>query len=95
MKKNSKTVKILIIILLIPIVLLIGLAVFHRCRMSADRKFAEKCGYINPVSVGNYSLNMARFGNENADHKIVALSGMGPGFPVEIRKMTTELEKDY
>ncbi|MBR4582011.1 MAG: alpha/beta hydrolase [Lachnospiraceae bacterium] len=95
MKKHNKIKKIILFILAALAVLLIGLAVFHRCKLAADKKNAEKNGYYNLVSAGNYSLNVVRFGKEDAGEKIVVLSGMGPGFPVEMRQMSSELEKNY
>ena len=91
--KKKKKVGIMIIIVLA--VLLAGLSVFHQIKLSSGRKLAEKNGYYNLVSVGDYSLNVVRFGKENSESKIVVLSGMGPGFPVEMRKMTSELEQEY
>jgi pimeloyl-ACP methyl ester carboxylesterase len=94
--KSHKTLKKVIIIIFSSLaVLLIGLIIFHQIKLAGNRKLAEQNGYYNLVSVGDYSLNTVRFGKENAEHKIVVLSGMGPGFPVEMRQMSSELEKEY
>ena len=95
-KKSHKNIKkVILSIVVVLAVLLIGLAVFHRVKLSSDKKFAEQNGYYNLVSTGDYSLNAVKFGKADAGQKIVLLSGMGPGFPVEMREMTSELEKDY
>lgn len=92
--KSHKTLKKVIIIIFSSLaVLLIGLIIFHQIKLAGNRKLAEQNGYYNLVSVGDYSLNTVRFGKENAEHKIVVLSGMGPGVPVEMRQMSSELEK--
>ena len=94
--KRKKPIGIIIIIVIIVFaVLLIGLMVFHQIKKTSGRKLAETNGYYHLVSVGDYSLNVVRWGEENAAHRIVVLSGMGPGFPVEMRKMTSELEQEY
>ena len=90
-----KMKKAVLLIIIVPVVLLTGLILFHQIKMASGKKLAEKNGYYNPVSVGDYSLNVVRVGKENSDSKIVVLSGMGPGFPIEMRKMTSELEKEY
>ena len=52
-------------------------------------------GYYNPVSVGDYSLNVAKFGSENANHTIVGLAGLGMGdYSLTARQMTACLEED-
>lgn len=51
--------------------------------------------YYNPVSVGDYSLNVAKFGNENGKHTIVALAGLGMGdYSVTARQMTKLFEEE-
>jgi len=59
------------------VALLAGLFIFHKIKHSADMKFLAEQGYYNPVSVGDYSMNVAKFGNENGRGNIIVLSGMG------------------
>lgn len=92
MKTHSKKKKIALTIILILLAIMVGTSVFHRIKLSSDLKFAKNNGYYDLISVGDHSLNIVKSGNENADRKIVVLSGMGPGFPVDMRKMTTEFE---
>ena len=95
MKSHKTLKKVVILVFLVIVFLLIGLVIFHRCKLASGRKIAEQNGYLNLVSAGDYSLNVVRFGNENSKQKIVVISGMGPGFPVEMRRMSEELEKEY
>ena len=45
--------------------------------------------------MGDYSLNVAIFGNENGKHTIVGLAGLGMGeYSVSARQMTACLEED-
>ena len=60
-----------------------------------ERVLLKEKGYYNPVSVGEYSLNVTRFGNELGKHTIVGLAGLGMGdFPITARRMTARLEPD-
>lgn len=95
MKSRSKIKKIAGGILIGLAAVLVGLLVFHRCKLAADMKFLQESGYYNLVQTDKYALNVVRLGNENTGHKIVVLSGMGGGFPIQMRKMTAKLEQDY
>lgn len=67
----------------------------HRINSKREWEALRSAGYYNPVSVGDYSLNVAGFGNENGAHIIVCMAGFGSGeFPVAARHMTSFLEKD-
>jgi pimeloyl-ACP methyl ester carboxylesterase len=58
-------------------------------------KMLKQNGYYNPVSVGDYSLNVSKFGNEDGKHKIIALAGNQSGsYSVGQRHMTRILEED-
>ncbi|MBO6090217.1 MAG: alpha/beta hydrolase, partial [Lachnospiraceae bacterium] len=87
--------KVLLVLAILLVVLLAGLFIFHKIKHSADMKFLAEQGYYNPVSVGDYSMNVAKFGNENGRGNIVVLSGMGAGMAVEIRPSLKELEDEY
>ena len=94
-KKKKTPGKVLLIILITLVAILLGLSVFHRIKLNADMKYLAANGYYDPVSVGDHSLNVVKFGNENGKGKIVVLSGMGAGLSVDMRQMTKKLEKDY
>ena len=93
-KRRRKRSNIIVSIVLIAL-LLAGFLLFHPLMVKHDRNILTEKGYCNPVSVGDYSLNLLKFGNENGDRKIVALAGFGIGdSDVSMREMTAELEND-
>ena len=94
-KRKKNPGRVLLVIMITLAVLLLGLFVFHRIKHSADMKYLAENGYYDPVPVGEHSLNVVKFGNENGKGKIVVLSGMGAGLSVDIRQMTKKLEEDY
>lgn len=94
-KKKINPGKILLAVFIIIAVLLGGLFIFHRIKHGIDMKYLTEKGYYNPVSVGDYFVNVVKVGNENGKGKIVVLSGMGAGMPVDLRTMTKKLEEDY
>lgn len=88
-------IKALLIILALIIMFLAGTFIFHTIKTNQEVSLLKEKGYYNPVSVGDYSLNVAKFGNENGVHTIVGMAGFGSGdFPVAARQMTSSLEKD-
>lgn len=97
-RKSIRKIAISIIIALLATVLLffLGTFIFHSIKSSQEIALLKEKGYYNPVSVGEYSLNVARFGNENGKHTIVGMAGLGTGdFSVTMRQMTACLEEDY
>ena len=94
-KKKANPGKVLLTLLVIVVVILGGLFIFHKIKHGIDMKYLTENGYYNPVSIGDYSLNVVKIGNENGKGKIVVLSGMGAGLSVDFRKMTKNLEQDY
>lgn len=87
-----RIVSVLIVLLLL---FTLGTFIYHRVKMNKELELLKEKGYYNPVSVGDYSLNVARFGNENGKHTIVSLAGLGMGdFSVAERQMTSYLESD-
>ena len=94
-KRKKNPGRVLLVIMITLAVLLLGLFVFHRIKHSADMKYLAENGYYDPDPVGEHSLNVVKFGNENGKGKIVVLSGMGAGLSVDIRQMTKKLEEDY
>ncbi len=94
-KKKTNHRKVLLTLLIIITAILGGLFIFHRIKHGMDMKYLAENGYYNPVSIGDHSVNVVKFGNENGKGKIVVLSGMGAGLSVDLRTMTKNLEKDY
>ena len=94
-KKKTNHRKVLLTLLIIVAAILGGLFIFHRIKHGMDMKYLAENGYYNPVSIGDHSVNVVKFGNENGKGKIVVLSGMGAGLSVDLRTMTKNLEKDY
>ena len=98
MKKKSvgKIILVVITVLLSAILLFVlGTFIVHRVKSNKEFDVLKEHGYYNPVSVGDYSLNVAKFGNENGKHTIVGMAGLGSGdYAVTTRQMTKELEKD-
>ena len=96
MKKALKIAGIVLLILL-AILLLFTLVTFiiHRVKTEQEIELLKEKGYYNPVSVGDYCLNVAKFGNENGKHTIVGLAGNGMGdYALAARQMTACLEED-
>ena len=80
MKKALKiSGRILIILLIILLLFTPTTFIIHRVKTNQEISLLKEKGYYNPVSVGDYSLNIAKFGNENGDHTIVSLAGLGMG----------------
>lgn len=95
-KKIGK-IAVRIILALIALLLLftLGTFIFHRVKSNEELELLKEKGYYNPVSVGDYSLNVAKFGNENGKHTIVSLAGLEMGdYSVAQRQMTSYLEGD-
>lgn len=87
--------RVVLIILAAALVFTLVTFIVHSEKSSQELALLKEKGYYNPVSVGDYSLNVAKFGNENAKHTIVGLAGLGMGdFSVTARQMTACLEED-
>lgn len=96
LKKVRKVILIVLLAILAAAVLFTAVVfVVHRVKSSKELKLLKDGGYYNPVSVGDYSLNVAKFGNENGRHTIVGMAGLGMGdYSVTARQMTACLEED-
>lgn len=96
MKKIAKIIGMGAAVLLAGgVVLLAGVFTNHSIKSSRELQKLKALGYYNPVSVGDYSLNVAVFGNPEGSHRIIGLAGLGSGdFSVAMRQMTSTLEKD-
>ena len=68
---------------------------FPKIKTKKEFSDLKEKGYYNPVSVGDYSLNVLSIGKKNGKHTVVGLAGLGIGdFSVSGRKMTESIEKD-
>lgn len=96
MNKVLKVVgRILLIMLVVLLLFVLGTFIFHRVKTNQALELLKEKGYYNPVSVGEYSLNVAKFGNENGAHTIVGLAGLESGdYAVAARQMTACLEEN-
>lgn len=99
MNKNAKTTRIIRIILLVVLAILLvivsGTFIFHKIKTAQEIELLKANGYYNPVSVGDYSLNVAIFGKQNGEHTIVSLAGLGMSdYSITERRMTECLEKE-
>lgn len=87
--------KILIIIVILVVLFVAGVFIFHTIQNSDEMEMLEAAGYYNPVSVGDYSLNVVKFGNKEGKHTVVGMAGLYSGdFAVAMRKSTRQLEED-
>ena len=67
MKKAIKmTGRILLILLILLLLFTLVTFIIHRVQTNQETALLKEKGYYNPVSVGNYSLNVAKFGSETA-----------------------------
>ena len=82
----------------LPAVLILfalGTFVIHRVKTNRELAILKEKGYYNPVPVGEYSLNVAKFGKDNGRHTILSLAGLGIGdYSVAERQMTSCLEEE-
>lgn len=87
--------RVVIILLAALLLFVLGTFIFHRIKSNEEIACLKEKGYYNPVSVGDYCLNVAKFGNENGAHTIIAMAGLGMGdCSVSMRQMTAPLEED-
>lgn len=98
MKKRSVMeimIRVVIILLAAIMLFVLGTFIFHRLKSNEETARLKEKGYYNPVSVGDYCLNVAKFGNENGAHTIIAMAGLGSSdFSVSMRQMTASLEEN-
>ena len=96
MKKALKiTGRILLLLLILLLLFTLITFIIHRVKTNQETALLKEKGCYNPVSVGDYSLNVAAFGNENGSHTMVSLAGLGMGdYSVAERQMTATLEND-
>lgn len=76
--KKSKKVKIVLLIIACILVLFLVIVFFvNRILLSQEKQMLTEAGYYNPVSIGDYSLNVHDFGNKKGKHTFVGISGRG------------------
>lgn len=95
-KKVSRIIfRVILILSAVLLLFTLGTFIYNRVKTKEELELLKEKGYYNPVSVGDYSLNVLKFGNENGRHTIVALAGLGMGdYSVTERQMTSYLESD-
>lgn len=87
--------RIFLILLILLILFVIGSFTVHRILCANEHNLLENAGLANPVSAGEYDLNVCSYGNENGRHTLVALSGMGVhDYSVVLRSVTDSLSDD-
>lgn len=95
-KKIGRIIGTVLLILLGILILFTAVTfIVHSVKSNEEIALLKEKGYYAPVSVGDHSLNVAKFGNENGDHTIVGLAGLGMGdYSLTARQMTACLEED-
>ena len=96
MKKIIKiTGRIMLILLVVLLIFTVVTYIVHQVKTNKEFDVLQQNGLYNLVSVGDYSLNVAKFGKEDGKHTIVAMAGLGMGdCSVSMRQMTACLEED-
>lgn len=95
-RKIGKVILKAVIVLSVALILFVsGTFIFHAIKSDEEIELLKEKGYYDPVSVGDYCLNAAKFGNENGTHTIIGIAGLGSGdFSVAMRQATSCLEED-
>lgn len=87
--------RVLLLLLALLILFTLVTCIVHRNKTAQEMELLKEKGYYHPISVGDYSLNVAAFGNEDGKHTIVGLAGNGMGdYSLAARQMTACLEED-
>ena len=69
LKKVFKIIgKRILIIIVTLLVCIVCMFVYRQIRLKTDIEYLKKQGYYNPVSVGDYSLNLLDFGNKEGKY---------------------------
>jgi pimeloyl-ACP methyl ester carboxylesterase len=91
----KKTLKILLILIMIIILVVFILFVIHKIKSNNEYQYLKGEKYINLINVGNYKLNIYKYGNENSTHKIIGISGRGVNdYSVEMSYSLKDLDKE-
>lgn len=75
--KLKRVRKVFLIIACIFIIFLAITFIVNKILLSKEKQMLTEAGYYDPVSVGDYSLNVHDFGNKNGKHTFVGISGRG------------------
>ncbi|MGN0696463.1 MAG: alpha/beta fold hydrolase [Oscillospiraceae bacterium] len=87
--------RIFLVLLILVILFISGSFAVHRILCAREYDLLEDAGLANPVSAGEYDLNVCSCGNENGRHTLVALSGMGVhDYSVALQSVTDSLADD-
>lgn len=94
MKKFLKILcKSVLILVLMIAVIIAAISVSYHVKASKVMRNLRDEGYENLVSVGDYSLNVLKVGNEEGDHTFVCCAGLNDGtMNFAWRDMTAPLE---
>lgn len=93
-KKFFKAIGVILLVIVILLLLAIaGMYINHRIKAPKNKDFLKDGGFYEPVSAGDHSLNLVRYGGAEDKHRIVALGGNGAGFPIELKELADELKQ--
>jgi len=95
MKKASKIIGRIFLVLLILLVLTLIVCFFHqKSAQKKDRELLEKDGFVNLVSAGDYNMNINIFGD--GKYQIIAMPGSGDAeFPAGMKLFSEHLSDDF
>ncbi len=97
-KKSTKgkiVLRVLLCLLLLLVCFTAVVFTVNKVKLSQEHQMFEEAGYYNPVSVGDYSLNVYRSCNKDGKHRIVALAGGGvSNFGLHLTPITDQLSDD-
>ena len=86
---------VLLVILVIAVLFVGGVFAVKVYKDEKETDMLQNEGYVNLVKAQDCKLNVITYGNEEGNHRIVALAGMGASeFPVAGRHMTDQLSDD-
>ncbi|MCR5168032.1 MAG: alpha/beta hydrolase [Oscillospiraceae bacterium] len=76
-KKSRRGKKVFLITACVFVLFLSMTFFMNRILSAKEMQMLRDAGYYDPVSVGEYSLNVYEFGNKNGRHTFVGISGRG------------------
>lgn len=81
MSKGKRALKIIRNIIIALLCLIIAFSVVmlavHKALSKKEFELLKENGYYNPVSVGDYNLNVFEYGSDNPKHTFVGMAGLG------------------
>ncbi|MDO5558287.1 MAG: alpha/beta hydrolase [Oscillospiraceae bacterium] len=87
--------KILLILLIICLVLILVLFIVNKILCSREFDKLSQDDLSVPVSVGDYNLNVFRYGNQEGEHTIVGIAGFScSDISVTFRPLTDQLAEE-